>query len=44
MSDSDSRRRWVTLGEIIALLALLVSAAGVWLTWKTSGEDKPTKR
>ena len=43
MSDSQSRRRWVTLGEIIALLALLVSAAGVWLTWKTSGEDKPTR-
>jgi hypothetical protein len=42
MSDSDSRRRWITLGEVIALLALAVSAAGVWLTWKTSGDDKPT--
>ena len=43
MSDSQSRRRWVTLGEIVALLALVVSAAGLWLTWKTSGEDKPTR-
>src|SRR5205085_7495901 len=43
MSDSQSRRRWVTLGETIALLALVVSAAGVWLTWKSNGEDKPTK-
>jgi hypothetical protein len=43
MSDSQSRRRWVTLGEIIALLALAVSAAGVWLTWKSSGGDKPTR-
>jgi len=43
MSDSQSRRRWVTLGETIALLALVVSAAGVWLTWKNSSEDKPTK-
>jgi len=43
MSDSQSRRRWVTLGEIIALFALIVSAAGVWLTWKGSGGDKPTR-
>jgi len=43
MTDSQSRRRWVTLGEIIALLALVVSAAGLWLTWKSNGEDKPTR-
>src|SRR4051812_48582663 len=43
MTDSQSRRRWVTLGEIIALLALVVSAAGLWLAWKSNGEDKPTK-
>jgi hypothetical protein len=43
MSDSESRRRWVTLGEIIALLALVVSAAGLWLTWKSSGDDRPTR-
>ena len=43
MSDSESRRRWITLGEIIAVLALVVSAAGLWLTWKSSSEDKPTR-
>jgi hypothetical protein len=43
MSDSESRRRWVTLGEIIALLALVVSAAGLWLTWRSSGDDRPTR-
>ena len=43
MSDFETRRRWVTLGEIIALLALVVSAAGLWLTWKSSGDDKPTR-
>jgi hypothetical protein len=42
MSDSPSRR-WISLGEFIALCALLVSAAGVWIAWKSSGEDKPTR-
>jgi hypothetical protein len=37
-----SRLRWVTLGEAIAIAALIVSAAGVWISWKTDGEDKPT--
>ena len=43
MSDSETRRRWVTFGEIVALLALIVSAAGLWLTWKSNNEDKTTK-
>ena len=43
-SESAARRRWViTLGEIIALLALLVSAVGVWIAWKSSNEDKTTR-
>ena len=44
MSESDSerqRRRWITLGELIALAALIVSALGVWISWKSSGQDKP---
>jgi hypothetical protein len=28
--SKDSRRRWLTLGEIIAVLALVISAAGFW--------------
>ena len=35
-----SRLRWVTLGESIAIAALVVSAAGVWLSWKTDSGDK----
>ena len=44
MSDEQTRRRWINLGELIALAALIVSAAGVWIAWKSSKkEDKPTR-
>jgi hypothetical protein len=44
MSDSDQRRRWVSLGEIIALGALIISALGVWIAWKSGSHDeKPTR-
>ena len=43
MTDSPSRHRWVGFGEIIALAALGVSALGVWIAWKSSNEDKPTR-
>ena len=44
MSDEKSRRRWINLGEIIALAALVVSALGVWIAWKSSsGGDKTTR-
>ena len=45
MSGTESqrtRRRWITVGELIALLALIVSAAGVWISWKSSDEKGPT--
>lgn len=42
-TESQRRRRWVTLGELIALAALIVSALGVWINWKTSGENKPAQ-
>ena len=35
-----SRIRWITLGEAIAIAALIVSAFGVWISWKSDGEDK----
>jgi len=35
-----ARLRWITLGEAIALAALIVSGIGVWLSWKGSSEDK----
>lgn len=43
MSDERTRRRLVSLGELIALAALIVSAIGVWIAWKNSTEDKPTR-
>jgi hypothetical protein len=43
MTDEKTRRRWITLGEIIAIAALIVSAAGVWIAWKSSNEDKTTR-
>ena len=43
MSDPGTRRRWINVGEVIALLALVVSAAGVWIAWKSSNKDEPTR-
>jgi hypothetical protein len=47
MSETESqrqRRRWITLGELIALGALIVSGLGLWINWKSSGgDDKPTE-
>jgi hypothetical protein len=43
MSDSESRRRLINLGELIALAALAVSAFGVWIAWKSGSDDKPTR-
>ena len=41
--EARARRRWINLGEVIALAALIVSAVGVWIAWKSSSEDKPTR-
>ena len=43
MTDEETRRRWINLGELIALAALVVSALGVWIAWKSSNQDKPTE-
>lgn len=43
MSDPQTRRRWISIGELIALAALVVSALGVWIAWKGSTEDKTTR-
>ena len=42
-SPEARRRRWINLGETIAIAALIVSALGVWIAWKSSNQDKPTK-
>lgn len=43
MGEEKSRRSAIGLGELIAIAALLVSAVGVWIAWKSSNEDKPTR-
>lgn len=42
-TESERRRRWITVGELIALAALFVSAIGVWISWKSSDSDKETR-
>jgi hypothetical protein len=41
--EARARRRWINLGELIALAALIVSALGVWIAWKNSNQDKTTR-
>src|SRR6476646_7637243 len=41
--ESEARRRWINLGELIALAALIVSAVGVWIAWKSSNKDQTTR-
>ena len=41
--ERRERRRWITLGEIIAIAALAVSALGVWISWKSSDNKGPTR-
>jgi hypothetical protein len=43
MTDEETRRRWINLGETIAIAALIVSAVGVWIAWKSSNNDRPTQ-
>jgi hypothetical protein len=42
-SESDRRRRLINLGELIAIAALIVSALGVWVSWRnsTGSDSKP---
>ncbi|HEY6662199.1 MAG TPA: hypothetical protein VIZ66_04685 [Sphingomicrobium sp.] len=42
MNESE-KRRWINLGELIALAALIVSGIGVWIAWKSSSNDQPTR-
>ena len=41
--EARARRRWINLGETIAIAALIVSALGVWIAWKSSNQDRPTR-
>jgi len=37
------RRRWINLGEIIAVLAVLISAATLWLNWSEHSGSQAEK-
>ena len=41
--NETEKRRWINLGEIIAVAALIVSAVGVWIAWKSSNNNQPTR-
>ena len=42
-SESERRRRLINVGELIALCALIVSALGVWISWKNNDKNGPTQ-
>jgi hypothetical protein len=39
--DGKARRRWVTLGETVAIAALAISALGLWNSWRSEDPEKP---
>jgi hypothetical protein len=48
MTETERKRRarlrWVTLGEAVAIAALIISGLGLWLTWKQEqSPDGPAK-
>jgi hypothetical protein len=41
-TDSKARRRrWITFGETIGLLAVAISALGLWNSWRSEEAEKP---
>ena len=40
--ESKARRRWITLGETIAIAALVISALGLWNSWRSDEAEKPS--
>ena len=43
MTDEQNRKRLINLGELIALAALIVSAVGVWIAWKSNNQERTTR-
>lgn len=38
------RRRWITLGEIVAIAGLIIAALGLWQGWAGRQSDEATRR
>ena len=43
MTEPKPRRRFISVGETIALAALAVSGFGVWIAWSSSQDKGPTR-
>ena len=44
MTESPQKRKsWISVGETIAMAALIISAAGLWLAWNDASKDGPTR-
>jgi len=42
-SKSKTRRGWITFGELVAVAALIISGLGLWITWRATQDNKPTR-
>jgi hypothetical protein len=40
-TNSAARRRWISFGETIGLLAVAISALGLWNSWRGDEPQKP---
>ena len=44
MTESGPKRKsWISVGEAIALAALIISGLGLWIAWQDSSKDGPTR-
>jgi hypothetical protein len=41
-NDGRARRRWIGFGETIGLAAVIISALGLWNSWRSDGGEKPS--
>jgi hypothetical protein len=40
-TNSAARRRWISFGETIAVVAVAISALGLWNSWRKEEAEKP---
>ena len=40
-NESKTRRRWISFGETIAVIAVAISALGLWNSWRKEEAEKP---
>jgi hypothetical protein len=41
-NDGKVRRRWIGFGETIGLAAVIISALGLWNSWRSDDREKPS--